>query len=405
MISAYLLEVWNVLLELAPWLLLGAVAAGVLHGVVPPDLIKRHLSGRGGVLKAVFLGVPLPLCSCGVIPAGIGLKKDGASDGAAVGFLTATPQTGVDSILVSASFLGWPFALAKVAAALATGITSGLLTDIVSPGTADAQLAAAGSGEGERAHGAAMWREMLDHGIDLIRMIWGWLVFGVLLSAALTTFLPAGGLGGWSGVGIGAAFALALVVSLPLYVCATASVPIAAALVAAGMPTGAAMVFLMAGPATNVATLGAVYRTFGARVVGVYLGTIVVGSAAFGLLYESLLGQVTVSAVGHHDHATWWAQLAAAALVAMLAWFAGEDLRLWLARRRAAAVQAEQCSVGVEGMTCGGCASRLERTLLALDGAEAVEVSLEGKRAIVSGTVSEAAVREAVQRAGFDAVA
>ena len=108
---------WEVTLELAPWLLLGTVVATILHLVIPPGLIHRRLRGPGGVLAAVVLGVPLPLCSCGVIPAGIGLRRDGASRGASVGFLISTPQTGVDSVLVSASFLGWPFAFFKLAVA------------------------------------------------------------------------------------------------------------------------------------------------------------------------------------------------------------------------------------------------------------------------------------------------
>jgi uncharacterized membrane protein YraQ (UPF0718 family) len=123
-----ILNIWNVWVELAPWLLLGALVSGVIHVFLPTDFVRRHLTGRGSIAKAVALGVPLPLCSCGVIPAGLGLKKDGASDGAAVGFLISTPQTGVDSVLVAAAFLGWPFALFKVVAATITGMTGGLLT-------------------------------------------------------------------------------------------------------------------------------------------------------------------------------------------------------------------------------------------------------------------------------------
>ena len=130
-------EIWNITLVLAPWLLLGTAIAGILHVLLPPGLIHRQLRGRWGVLKAVVLGVPLPLCSCGVIPAGIGLKKDGASDGAAVGFLISTPQTGVDSILVSASFLGWPFALFKVGSAALTGLVGGALADAVAETSSD----------------------------------------------------------------------------------------------------------------------------------------------------------------------------------------------------------------------------------------------------------------------------
>ncbi len=103
----FLHEVWSVLLELAPWLLVGAAVAGLMHIWLPHDFVQRHLTGKGSVMKAVGLGVPLPLCSCGVIPAGLGLKKDGASDAASMGFLISTPQTGVDSVLVSAAFLGW----------------------------------------------------------------------------------------------------------------------------------------------------------------------------------------------------------------------------------------------------------------------------------------------------------
>ena len=108
----FLENIWNVLNELAPWLLIGCFAAGLIHVLIPASFLSRHLGhGPGSVVKAVFLGVPMPLCSCGVIPAAIGLKKQGAGDGASIGFLISTPQTGVDSILVSASFLSWPFAV------------------------------------------------------------------------------------------------------------------------------------------------------------------------------------------------------------------------------------------------------------------------------------------------------
>ncbi|MFC1759780.1 permease [Planctomycetota bacterium] len=125
-------DAWIVTSELAPWLLLGAILSGVLHLFLPQATIKKYLNGRSGVLRAVIFGIPLPLCSCGVVPAGIGLKKDGASDGAAIGFLIATPQTGVDSIVASAGILGWPFALFKVVAALVTGVFGGYATDYVS---------------------------------------------------------------------------------------------------------------------------------------------------------------------------------------------------------------------------------------------------------------------------------
>ena len=133
-LSTILREFWSVSAQLAPWLLLGCLLAGVLHVLLPPDLIRTHLGGSRflNVVKAVLLGVPLPLCSCSVLPAGLALKKDGASDGAAVGFLISTPQTGVDSIAVSAAMLGWPFAILKV-----DGATN-LLAEIAGTKSADA---------------------------------------------------------------------------------------------------------------------------------------------------------------------------------------------------------------------------------------------------------------------------
>ncbi len=392
----FLTNLWDVFLELSPWLLLGALVSAALHFFVPPGFVNKQLSGPMGVVKAVFLGVPLPLCSCGVIPAAVGLKRDGASDGSAVGFLVATPQTGVDSVLVSASFLGWPFALWKVGAALATGLIGGWVTDAVSSeSTSDAQAHADGA--------RRTIRQAVDHGIDVVRSIWGWLLFGVVASAMLTTWLPADSFVLLTAQGAMLAFVAVLLISLPLYVCATASVPIAAALVASGMPTGAALVFLMAGPATNIATLGAVYRTFGVRIVGVYLSTIVLGSIGFGLLYEQVFGALSATASGAHQHATWWGTASAVLLVGLLAWFALEDARAHFATWQAGRSTATELIVDVKGMTCNGCANRLQRVLLATDGVEAATVSFNDGTAIVRGAVAAEQVREAVRGAGFDA--
>ncbi len=379
---------WQVLLELAPWLLLGATVAGLLHVLLPANFLARHLRGRGGVARAVLFGVPLPLCSCGVIPAGLSLKKDGASDGAAIGFLIATPQTGVDSMLVSAGFLGWPFALFKVGAAAVTGLIGGWLTDRWGGGAAEpAPLACAE----DTPRG---WRDFVEHAVDLVRSIWRWLVFGVLASAALTTFVPPetfSALGHWGLLGV-------LAVSVPLYVCATASVPIAAALVAGGMPAGAALVFLMAGPATNVATIGAIYRGFGARTLGIYLGTLIVGSMALGMLFDFVIP--TGGPLHAHVHgAAWWATASAVVLIALFVGFAVEEARAAWRRRRTS--EAKALTLPVAGMSCGGCVRKLEGALNALEGVESAVVERDPDRATVRGRVDEIAVRAAITEAGF----
>ena len=247
-------------------------------------------------------------------------------------------------------------------------------------------------------------RQMFDHGLDMVQMIWGWLLFGVLMSAALSTWLPPDTFAELTGKGTLLTFLSVLLVSIPLYVCATASVPIAAALVGAGMPTGAAMVFLMAGPATNVATLGAVKRAFGVRTLGVYLGTLVLGSLVFGLAYEELFGALTLGAVHAHEHApAWWEGVAAGALIGLIAWFALQDGRSWLASRTPAAETSQgPLVIPVMVMTCGGCSSRLERTLRAAEGVDAARVDLEGGTAEVYGSLSPTQVGELVIAAGFE---
>lgn len=389
---AYATACWSVMTELAPWLFVGAVAAGLLHGLVSPDLIQRRLRGFGGVVLAVIMGVPLPLCSCGVIPAGVGLKKTGASNGASVGFLIATPQTGVDSIAVAAGLLGWPFALYKVGAALVTGLVGGALVEVMDPGDVSEAKAS-------ESHRHLNVRAMFDHGLDVVQSIWGWLLFGILVSAALTVFLPVDAFGSLEGVGAVVALGVVLAASVPLYVCATASVPIAAALVAAGLPTGAALVFLMAGPATNVATVGAVWRTFGTKTLIGYLGTIIVGSVGLGLAYEPLFGRLSQVVVGHHEHTAWWGHAAAGLLVAAFIWFAITDLRQRLVAMRP--VDEAERVIAVSGMTCGGCAARLKRTFEADDGVEWAEVSFDRGEARIKGSLADQAIADLILGAGF----
>jgi uncharacterized protein len=390
-------NLWMVLLELAPWLLLGVAIAGALHVLLPRNFIRRHLGGRGvgSVIKAVLLGVPMPLCSCGVIPAAIAMKKEGASDGASVGFLISTPQTGVDSILVAGSFLGWPFALFKVGAAFVTGVLGGWLTDGVVPASV-AQVEADTGVQKKRGV-----REMLDYAVnDLIYMIWRWLVFGILVSAAITTWVPKDFFADTAIAGGVLALLAVLVISLPMYVCATASVPIAAALVASGMPAGAALVFLMAGPASNVATIGTVYKAFGKKVLTIYLSVIGIGSLAFGYLFDFIL-EANVADAGAMDHGGWLATGSAVLLIALFAWFTVRDARTWW-KGRTKADLSNQMELDVQGMTCGGCAKKVRGALLEVPGVATVEVSHEAGRAILTGPKLDAnSLGDAIDKAGF----
>jgi len=400
MMTQFLMSLWDVMLALAPWLLLGAALSGIIHVLLPSDFVRRHLTGRGSVIKSVILGVPLPLCSCGVIPAGLGLKKDGASDGASVGFLISTPQTGVDSVLVAASFLGWPFAIFKVIAAAVTGLVGGVLTDQFG----GARHALDDGFQQDESHEQTGMAAGIAHADDLIQSIWGWLAVGVIISAAITTFMPANALASWTTWGPIVTMLVVLVVSLPLYVCATASVPIAASLVAAGMPTGAALVFLMAGPASNVATIGAILKGFGPRILGIYLSTIVVGSVGLGLLFDTWFSTTLTGAGMHGEHASLMATASAWGLFALLLRYAAGDAQRWLNARRMTETATDRIVVGVEGMTCGGCVSRLERVLKGAEGVTMASVKLQPGQATVQGSLDVEAIAGLINEAGFKPV-
>jgi uncharacterized membrane protein YraQ (UPF0718 family)/copper chaperone CopZ len=398
---------WHVFQDLAPWLLLGVGVAGLLHILLPTDFVRRHL-GRGNmrnVVKAALFGVPMPLCSCGVIPAAIGLKKDGASDGAAVAFLISTPQTGVDSITVSAVFLGLPFALFKVVTAFLTGLLGGALTNFTEP-KAGVPIAPSSAQAHQPCHGvtqcAAAWYEFAVN--DLLYSIWKWIVVGTLVSAAISTFVPQNWLAGQPWADGLAGMVLMLLISMPFYVCATASVPIAASLVVAGMPLGAALVFLMAGPATNAATLGAVFKEFGRRVTIIYTAVIAVGSILFGWIFDLMLGDYLQPAPAGTHASSSFGIVGAVVLLALFSWFAVRDVRRGLRRKAAPHVAGEEVvTLTVGGMTCEGCARNVKNALSVQHGVHRVEVVLADHRAVVCGhNLREEELREAVREAGYE---
>jgi hypothetical protein len=240
--------------------------------------------------------------------------------------------------------------------------------------------------------------------LDIIRSVWLWLAFGVAVSAAINVFVPPTYLSGLGSLGILPSALAALAISIPLYVCATASVPIAAALVAGGLPTGAALVFLIAGPATNVATIGAVYRRFGGRVLSVYLGTIIAGSVLGALAFDAFLSGTVMQTTAAHDHHThpWWAQASGLVLLGLFTWFAVADAHRWWRRRTTGIARSQiELKVAVQGMHCANCVAHVETALQKLAGVESYVVRLDPGEAVVRGEVDEARVRQAIRDAGY----
>ncbi|MFA4971058.1 MAG: SO_0444 family Cu/Zn efflux transporter [bacterium] len=334
--------------QMAPYLLFGFFFAGILHAFISMEWIARHL-GRSSVvsvIKSVILGIPLPLCSCGVIPAAMMLNKKGASRGSVVSFLIATPITGVDSIMATYSLLGPFFTVFRVISASVTAFIAGILGNILLT-TRHEPLAIEGgleihadhgehchacgveghgTGERERCAKPEWWRggriyEMLRYAfVELLGDIWRWLVIGLLIAGVISYAVPDELIIRYLGSPF-ISMLVMLVVGIPMYVCSTGSLPIAAALMLKGMSPGAAMVFLLAGPATNAVTITVVAKELGKGAAVIYVATIAVMSIAFGYLLNWLWYGSMMSMDAMH-HAGFmlppWAGKASAAFLLLL---------------------------------------------------------------------------------------
>lgn len=396
----FVLELWEILLALSPSLLMGLAIAGLIHVYLPRGLIRRNLAAPnlGSVARASLIGVPMTLCSCGVIPTAMGLRKEGASPGATTAFMISTPQVGADSVLVSAAFLGWPFAIFKVIAAFVTGLIGGSLVNRLTGGKQEMQLPVA-SGTARESRNGGLTGALRYALFDLLAAIDLWLIAGIVAAALVTLLAPDLFAGqSWTQGVLGMLAVLAI--SLPLYVCTTASVPIAASLIAAGMPAGSALVFLMAGPATNLATFGAVHRTLGTRVLLIYLGTVIVMSLSMGMLFDWLLTADAAPTAAHEHGHGWVSIISALILLAALGYLSFKRLRARLAA--SAPIEPGESTVEVAGMSCQHCVANVKRTLEGLDGIEQAEPELSsGLVRLRAEHVDRKAMAAALEGAGF----
>ncbi len=299
------MQLLAILNEMSPYLMLGFLISGLLH-VYMPRSIYDSLSSKKGIMSVVYaslLGVPLPLCSCGVIPTAVSLKKNGASDGATVAFLVSTPQTGVDSILATYSLLGLPMAIFRPIAALCVGVFSGAMVDKYgtkkspTPAPAFTYIApqketpkcTCGCSHSSHANDEKSLLRALKYGyVDMMSDFGKWLVIGLLVAGAITAFIPDSFFELFKEYYF-LNILLILLISAPMYICATGSIPIALSLILKGVSPGAAFVLLLAGPATNIASLIILKREIGGRKTAIYLLSIIVGAIVSALIIDLLL--------------------------------------------------------------------------------------------------------------------
>ena len=400
--------------DMSPYLLLGFLLAGLMHAFIPGGFYAKYLSKNGfrSVLNAALLGIPLPLCSCGVIPTAMSLRKEGASKGAVVSFLIATPQTGVDSILATYGLMGLPFAVIRPIAALVTALFGGA-TIKGKELQCNAQDATSCSCGDHEAHAPqTFWQkivEALRFGfVEMMQDIGKWLIVGLIVAAFITIAIPTE----WFAVfheSTWASMLLVLCIAIPMYVCATGSIPIAVALMMKGLTPGAALVLLMAGPACNAASILVVRKVLGTRTLIAYLASIIVGSIVFGYIVDYLhfngiidfLGGISMTDSCCMEQPTWitWTSIAVLAILLFNA--------LVLHKHHHHHHDTETINNSnmktykIEGMNCNHCRMSAEKAIKSVAGVTSVTVDLQKKEAYVEGNATDEDIRAAVEEVGF----
>lgn len=404
-----------ILNEMSPYILLGFLIAGIMHAFIPRQLFARHLSGKGwkSVVKSAAIGVPLPLCSCGVLPTAIGMHRNGASKASTTSFLIATPQTGMDSIAATWSLLGPAFAIIRPIAALFTAIFGGVAVGKSEKAdAADAASDAATCAGDECEPRRSFIRKSIDalrYGfIELVGSIGPWLVVGLIIAALITVYLPADALSSLGSHPL-LAMILVLIIAIPMYVCATGSIPIAMSLIFKGLSPGTALVLLMAGPAANFASFALISRELGRKSALIYLSSIIIGSIAFGLAIDYLLpASWFVLPMGSHagchgDSVTWplFPSICSAVLVILLVYTFITNRNH--SHNHSHNTLESHMIFSVTGMNCNHCRASVEKAISSVAGVSGVSVDLASGRASVEGTASADEIIAAVHAAGFDA--
>ena len=457
--------------EMAPFLLLGFLLAGILHVWVPNHLYVPKIAKPNfkSVLWAALFGVPLPICSCGVIPTSIALRKEGASKGASVSFLISTPATGVDSILATYSLLGGPFAILRPVAAFVTAMLGGVFTNLVTrnePETGVAVLEDSHEHHHEHEHCgcegehctcglddhdehekksfAQKLKETFEYGfVNMIGDVSKWLTIGLLLGALIAAFVPDDFFLFLHEYPL-LCMLVVLVLAMPMYTCATGSIPLALALVEKGVTPGAALVLLMAGPATSIASMLVVGKAFGKRTLVAYLVSIAFGAMFFGFIVDTFLMDTFLASMLPHGSAECHGHGALGvfdyvcaivfAVLIIYAKFAHKgcgcghcgcpETSSGQAHEHGCCCEGEcHChehahehhhdehvveTYRVNGMNCSHCKACVEKAVKALDGVISAEADVAKKELRVEwhdeDDINETALKKAVDEAGFEFV-
>ena len=406
-VSAVLKEILFFFNEVSIYLLFGFIMAGLLHALFPESIIRRHL-GRNSfysVIKSTLFGIPIPLCSCGVVPVAASLKNSGASKGATISFLISTPQVGADSFMITFSLLGWVFGLFRIAASLITAIIAGLIVNIISGNSRSQPGETQSNGASDENFGQRL-RSMFDYiEYDLMGSIANALLAGIIIAGIIGALIPDGFFEKYMGSDF-ISMLLMLIVGIPMYICASASTPIAASLIMKGISPGAALVFLLTGPATNAVTISTVIKILGKKSTVVYLAAIAVVSLSLGYLLNILAARYgfhQIILLHQHEMLPGWLKVfGSVILVLMLGWY---YIKTKILNKVGSEIimSDNKISLDVKGMTCMHCAGNVKKAVESVVGISGVSVDLARKTVLFqleeSGDIEE--VKTAIVGAGY----
>lgn len=439
-------EIIKLLNEMSPYVLLGFLLAGLMHVFIPASIYYRYLGGHSfrSVLNATLLGIPLPLCSCGVIPTAMSLYRQGASKGATISFLIATPQTGIDSIIATYSLMGLPFALVRPLAALITSLYGGILCNLTDKSRTSEPLNSphcTPPTANKASFGKRILQALRYAYIDMMQDIGKWLILGLVIAGLITVFVPESFFALFSDNTLLSIF-LVLICAIPMYLCATGSIPIAIALMLKGLSPGTAFVLLMAGPAINTASILVISKVLGRQTLFVYLFSIISGAVFFGLGIDYLFPREwftapLVAIKSSCNESPSFFNIGCTILLLLL--LANALIRHYChvggcqcgshEETCQCGSHEETCQCGchneteihdkchcnestkpsineqrivIKGMTCNHCRKNVESIISSLPGVEAVTVDLLSGIALVKGKIPRESIIEAVKSIGFD---
>ena len=388
--------------EIAIYLVFGFFVAGVLHVFFPESMIQKHLgaSSLGSVIKATLFGIPLPLCSCGVVPVATSLKKSGASKGSIVSFLVSTPQIGADSFLVTYSLIGWVFAVFRIVASAITAFISGVLVNLFSQKDKEEASSTQALQEtmGERLKSIFFYVEY-----NLLGSLANALLLGIVIAGLISALIPISFFERYLGNDF-LSMILMMAIGIPLYVCASASTPIAASLLMKGISPGAALVFLLTGPATNAVNIATVSKIVGKKSTAAYLATIAGVSLLLGFLLNKLSALTGLAVIHEHHHSMlpeWLNTIGSISLFAMLSiYYYRIKLYPKLRKKR---TMSNTYTLHVKNMSCMNCVKHVTHAIESVEGTSDIMIDLDKGTAsfVLLNTDLLDTVKKKIEEAGY----